>query len=100
MLHYVKNGCGEVQSWRDPEDISEEMTRLKRRIGAAQECYAALEVARRSLVNYPDEDETQEVLDLLMGEAKERLSHISAACEQLHVLQKEMRDTVCLLLRM
>ncbi len=99
MLHTIRNG-DDTYRWRDPEDISKEMGQLRRHICAAQECYAALETARKSLVNYPDDEETKNLLQMLMGEAQDRLGHIEEACRELSLLQEEMRETVCLMLRM
>ncbi len=102
MLHFVKNEQGEPTIWRDPADIRAEMNDINRRITSAHTCYAALEMACRRLMEAPEEETegVRELLDTLLGEAHSTLDEIDDACGKWNLLQKELRDTRCLLLRM
>ncbi len=101
MLHYVKNEQGEPTIWRDPADIRAEMEEVNHRITTAHTCYAALELACKHLMEAPKEETegVRELLDNLLGEAHTILNDIDDACGEMNLLQKELRDTRCLLLR-
>ncbi len=102
MLHYVKNQQGESTIWRDPADIREEMENINCRITSAHTCYAALELACKSLMNAPAEqaERVRTLLDTLLDEARATLDEIDDACGEMNLLQKELRETRCLLLKM
>ncbi len=102
MLHFVKNEREEPIIWRDPADIQEEMRDVNRRIISAHTCYAALELACKHLMDAPceGEDDVRTLLTNLLGEARTTLDDIDDACGKMNVLQKELRDTRCLVLKL
>ena len=100
MLHYVEKGADEPTVWRDPCDIRTEINRVGRGITAAHERYAALEAARDALNHHTEDCRTEELLDVLLGEAKAALGEIDGYGEELRALQKEMSETLCLMQRM
>ncbi len=102
MLHFVKNEREEPILWRDPADIREEMDDVGRRITSAHTCYAALELACKKLMDAPTEqtEGVRTLLGTLLGEARATLDDIDDACGRMNLLQKELRDTRCLILRM
>ncbi len=102
MLHFVKNEREEPTIWRDPADIREEIDDVAHRISSAHTCYAALELACRHLMDTTDKESeaVRALLGTLLGEARSVLDDIDDACGEMNLLQKELRDTRCLLLKM
>lgn len=100
MLHTVKTDRGEPISWRDPTDIRTELRTLSASLSTARERYAALEVARDLLRSYRRDEATSEAFDALLESARATLGELGAGAERLAELQKEMRDTLCLMQRM
>lgn len=99
MLHTVKTDRGEPISWRDPTDIRTELRTLSASLSTARERYAALEVARDLLRSYRRDEATSEAFDALLESARATLGELGAGAERLAELQKEMRDTLCLMQR-
>ncbi len=100
MLHFVKNEKEEPTLWRDPEDIHGEMRELARRMTAVHTCYTALETACRTLGEAREHEEVRTLLDTLLGEARVTLEEIDVACERMNELNREMRETRCLLCKL
>lgn len=100
MLHTIVNDRGEPIPWRDPIDIRTDLTALSKSIATARERYAALEVARDLLRTYRRDVATAEAFDALVESARMTLGEIATGAERLTELQKEMRDTLCLIQRM
>lgn len=100
MLHIVKTDRGEPISWRDPTDIRTELRTLSASLSTARERYAALEVARDLLRSYRRDEATSEAFDALLESARATLGELGEGAERLAELQKEMRDTLCLMQRM
>ena len=99
MLHTVKTDRGEPMSWRDPTDIRTELRTLSASLSTARERYAALEVARDLLRSYRRDEATAEAFDALLESARATLGELGEGAERLAELQKEMRDTLCLMQR-
>lgn len=99
MLHTVKTDRGEPISWRDPTDIRTELRTLSASLSTARERYAALEVARDLLRSYRRDEATSEAFDALLESARATLGELGEGAERLAELQKEMRDTLCLMQR-
>lgn len=100
MLHTIVTGRGEPIPWRDPADIRTELHTLSESLSAARERYAALEVARDLLRSYRRDEATADAFDALVESARATLGELGEGAERLKELQKEMRDTLCLIQRM
>lgn len=59
-----------------------------------------MEVARDLLRTYRRDEATAEAFDALVESARTTLGEIATGAERLTELQKEMRDTLCLIQRM
>lgn len=100
MLHTLMTDRGEPIPWRDPVDIRTELRTLSESLSVARERYAALEVARDLLRSYRRDEATAEAFDALVESARTTLGELGEGAERLAELQKEMRDTLCLMQRM
>ena len=100
MLHTIVNDRGEPIPWRDPVDIRTDLDTISKNLATARERYAALEVARDLLRTYRRDETTAEAFEALVESAKATLGEIGDGAERLTELQKEMRDTLCLMQRM
>lgn len=99
MIHLQETDRGEPYSWRDPSDIRREMETLSGALAAAHERYAALEVARDLIRDYRQDDAASDAFGQLVESARDTLTHIDRYVERIAELQKEMKDTLCLMQR-
>ena len=100
MLNFVEHRRGETISWRDPADIRSEIGETSKAFATLWERYAALEAARDLLRDYRQDDSTSEAFDCLAESARLTCGEMERYTEHLTELEKEMRDTLCLLQRM